>query len=846
MLIRYQEREAMNSGLTIKAQRVITQYAQEEAKKFGSEKVEPEHVFLGLIKDRDSIAVKVLEKLEVNVEKVRYALENQLKTADTTLRMGEIQPSERVQKILNFSLEESKLLRHHYIGTEHLLLGIYREEDGAMSNILSEYDIDINQLRKTTVDMLGFGSFSLRGEFKDKVEKNVVKTSTLDSFSRDLTEFAKKDKLDPVVSRETEIERIAQVLCRRTKNNPMLIGEPGVGKSAIVEGLATRIFRREIPEILQDKRVVALDLVACIAGTKYRGEFEERIKNIMNEIKRAGNIILFIDEVHTIIGTGGAEGSMDASNILKPMLSRGEIQCIGATTLSEYKKYIERDTALVRRFQKISVTEPDVSSTIKILEGLKHRYEDFHSVSYSKETIEKAAKYAKRYLNDRFLPDTAIDLMDEAGSKVRILNSNRPKFIKEIELEIDELTENKREVVKNQEFEKAAVLRDDIKKKKKALEDALNQWKDTKKNKRIRITPQDIAKVVENLTKIPVGKLERKDSKRILEMRPWLEKRVLGQEKAVEALCRSYKRSTAGIKVGKRPSGAFFFLGPTGVGKSELAKRLAEYVFGHRDALIKFDMSEFMEKHTVSRLIGAPPGYVGYSEGGQLTDRVRQKPYSVVLLDEVEKAHPDIFNILLQVFEDGQLTDHLGHVVDFSNTILIMTSNLGSKDIVSDTPLGFRNAGDNKGLVASTQQKAMVMNEVKRVFSPEFINRLDDIIVFEQLSLESVNKIFDIIFEEINQTAKERNLTLKIDEEAKKFLCEKGYSPQYGARPLRRVIQSEIEDLLAEIILKGEIRGKEEVSLFLKNDKIVYDVKSLVSPKKTPANKKPKANLDNK
>lgn len=823
----------MNSGLTIKAQRVITQYAQEEAKKFGSEKVEPEHVFLGLIKDRDSIAVKVLEKLEVNIEKVRYMLENQLKAAgSSTLKMGEIQPSERVQKVLNHSLEESKLLRHHYIGTEHLLLSVFREEDSQVSNLLADYDVDINQLRKATVDMLGFGSFSTKGEYREKIDKRVVKTTTVDSFSRDLTELAREGKLDPVVGREWEIERVAQVLCRRTKNNPMLVGEPGVGKSAIVEGLANSIFKREIPEILQDKRVVALDLAACIAGTKYRGEFEERIKNIMNEIKRAGNIILFIDEVHTIIGTGGAEGSMDASNILKPALSRGELQCIGATTMSEYKKYIERDTALVRRFQKINVVEPSVDSTIKILEGLRPRYESFHNVIYRKETIDTAARYAKRYLSDRFLPDTAIDLIDEAGSKKRILSSNRPAFLKDMELDIDKLSEQKKEVVKKQEFERAAILRDQIKSKKKELEDALNKWKDSSKQKKTHVTPDDIAKVIEGLTKIPVSRLEKKESDRLKGMEKWLSERVWGQENAVKTLCKSYRRSIAGLKVSKRPVGSFFFLGPTGVGKSELAKRLAEYVFGSREALIKFDMSEFMERHAVSRLIGAPPGYVGYNEGGQLTDQVRQKPYSVVLFDEIEKAHPDVFNILLQILEDGALTDNLGHTVDFSNVIFIMTSNIGSKEIMPNARLGFYSQLSEEMPERRKRIGSLVKGEVKRVFSPELLNRIDEMVVFNPLGKGEMTKIFDLLFSDIKKAADEKKISIVVDDAAKNHISEKGYDPEYGARPLRRVMQSEIEDRLAEVILHQKLKANDKLVFSLKNGEVVCSVVSAASKAK--------------
>ncbi len=816
-------------GLTFKAQKILTEYAQEEARKFSSQKVEPEHIFLALIRDAQSIAVKILERLDINLEKVKYAVENDLKTGESVLKMGEISHSPRVETVLNLSAEESKILHHHYIGTEHLLIGIFKEEQGKVGVYLGEYDVTIELLRQTIISILGYGNQKNNTQKKNfSKNKKAVKTNVLDSFSKDLTLLAQQKKLDPVIGRDQEIHRLIQILSRRTKNNPILIGEPGVGKSAIVEGLANSISDGEVPDILLNKRVVSLDLASCIAGTKYRGEFEERIKNIVNEIKKAGNIIIFIDEVHTIIGTGGAEGSMDASNILKPGLSRGELQCIGATTLNEYKKYIERDTALSRRFQKISVDEPTITNAIHILEGLKSRYEHYHNVTYPKPLIETVVRYSKRYLGDRFLPDSAIDLIDEAGSKVKLLNSNKPNFIKEIELEIKKLNEEKNAVVSQQEFEKAAVLRDKIKQKKNELVLRSEKWENDQKKKKIEVTQEDIALVVENITKIPVTKLEKNESRRLLEMEKILKEKIIGQNNAVEIISKSYRRARAGIKSSHKPVGSFMFLGPTGVGKSELAKRLAEFIFGTKDALIKIDMSEFMEKHTISRLIGAPPGYVGYQEGGQLTDFVRQKPYSVILLDEIEKAHPDIFNILLQILEDGFLSDHLGHKVDFSNTMVIMTSNLGSKEIVNKSSLGFRQGSEEDNYEAL---KNTVMEEVKRYFSPELINRVDDLIIFKPLSEDSLISILDIFIDELEASLLEKKLKLSLSKEVKQKMIEKGYNKQYGARPMRRVIQKEIEELLADGIIKEEIKDGDTVKFSLKKDKICFSVDPLVQAK---------------
>ncbi len=823
----------MNSGLTIKAQRVISQYAQEEAQKLGSAYIEPEHVFLGLIRGQDSIAVRVLHKLDINIEKISYSLENELKDGISTLKKGNIKASDRVKKVLNYSFEESRLLRHHYIGTEHLLLGIFREEESVISGLLSDQGISIGDLRKTTVELLGFGSFT-KSVSKVVVEKKSYKTPTIDSFSRDLSQLAEEEKLDPVVAREKEIDRVIQILSRRTKNNPILIGEPGVGKSAIVEGLAIKIKERSVPEILQYKRIVNLDLAACIAGTKYRGEFEDRIKKIMNEIFRAENIILFIDEVHTIIGTGGAEGSMDASNILKPSLSRGEIQCIGATTLNEYKKYIERDSALARRFQKIHVEEPSLENSLKILGGLKKHYEKFHNTIYSTGALENAVYYAKRYLSDRQLPDTAIDLIDEAGAKVRIMNSNRPPSIKNIEEEIDDLNRKKKDVIKKQEFEKAAYLRDEIKKKKETLEERTENWKKERLKRKIRISSEDIARIVENLTGVPVTKIEKNEAQRISNMERSLGEQVLGQKEAITAISKVYRRQRAGLKNPRRPAGSFIFLGPTGVGKSELVKRLSEFIFGTKDALFKIDMSEFMEKHSVSRLIGAPPGYIGYQEGGQLTERIRQKPYSIILFDEIEKAHRDVFNILLQVLEDGRLTDHLGNNVDFSNAILIMTSNLGSKEMSDKLPFGFHTGGNSR--LSYQQIKNVVMSSMKKHFSPEFLNRIDDIIVFNTLEKQHMLGITKLILVELQETLANKHIYFEVSNKLLALIAEKGFDRQYGARPVRRVIQNRIEDVLADAIVAKTVNSQD--SLYLDYDEL-HDKVTITKKEKKEAKELP-------
>ncbi|HBE04827.1 MAG TPA: ATP-dependent Clp protease ATP-binding subunit ClpC, partial [Spirochaetia bacterium] len=636
------------------------------------------------------------------------------------------------------------------------------------------------------------------------------KTPTINQFGRDLTELAAAGKLDPVIGRTIEVERVIQILSRRTKNNPILLGEPGVGKSAIVEGLAQRIFSKNIPDLLHNKRVVVLDLAACVAGTKYRGEFEERLKNIILEIKRAENIIVFIDEVHTIIGAGGAEGAMDAANILKPALARGELQCVGATTLNEYKKYIEKDTALVRRFQPIQIEEPNIDDTKKILMGIKEKYEAHHKVKYSDQAVHAAVTMAKKYITERFLPDTAIDLIDEAGARAHLTSSIRPPEIKKIEEEIDELNREKTDVVKEQNYEKAAKIRDKIIDARTRLDHLISEWQGRKANDITIITDDDITTIISSITHIPLSRIAENESEKLLHMEEELHKRVIGQDEAIRAISRALRRSRAGLKSNKRPAGSFIFLGPTGVGKSELAKTLAEFMFGKEEALIRIDMSEFMEKHAVSRLIGAPPGYVGYEEGGALTDKIRRRPYSVVLFDEIEKAHPDVFNILLQVLEEGQLTDNLGHTVNFSNTILLMTSNLGSREMLKGGSLGF-SASDQE--MNFEDMKNIALDELKRAFNPEFLNRVDDTIVFRTLGRGDIMAIIDILMKETISALAEKKIKIQIDGSAKNFLAEKGYDRKFGARPLRRLLQKEFEDIMAVKILEGSIKENDTVTI---------------------------------
>ncbi|WP_438435345.1 ATP-dependent protease ATP-binding subunit ClpC [Gorillibacterium sp. sgz500922] len=797
----------MFGRFTERAQKVLA-LAQEEAVRLGHNNIGTEHILLGLIREGEGIAAKALMALGLGLEKIQDEVES-------LIGRGQEQPTNiaytpRAKKVIELSMDEARKLGHTYVGTEHILLGLIREGEGVAARVLNNLGISLNKARQQVLQLLG-SSESVSSNHGSQASVN---TPTLDGLARDLTAFAKEGNVDPVIGRSKEIERVIQVLSRRTKNNPVLIGEPGVGKTAIAEGLAQRIVNNEIPETLREKRVMTLDMGSVVAGTKYRGEFEDRLKKIMDEIRQAGNIILFIDELHTLIGAGGAEGAIDASNILKPALARGELQCIGATTLDEYRKYIEKDAALERRFQPIQVDEPTPDEAIQILHGLRDRYEAHHRVKITDEAIVQAVKLSDRYISDRFLPDKAIDLIDEAGSKVRLRSYTTPPQLKELENRLEDIRKEKDAAVQSQEFEKAAALRDTEQKLKEELEDTRNQWKETQGRTDSEVTPDDIADVVASWTGIPVKKLAEEETERLLQMESILHQRVIGQDEAVKSVSRAIRRARAGLKDVKRPIGSFIFLGPTGVGKTELARALAEAMFGDENAVIRIDMSEYMEKHSTSRLVGAPPGYVGYEEGGQLTEKVRRKPYSVVLLDEVEKAHPEVFNILLQVLEDGRLTDSKGRTVDFRNTLIIMTSNVGAETIKRNSTLGFTASNDNSR--EYTNMKDKVMGELKKSFRPEFLNRIDEIIVFHNLEEAHIQEIVSLMAEDLRKRLKEHDVDFVLTEEAKQFLAKEGYDPAFGARPLRRAIQKHIEDRLSEELLKGNIA---------KGDSLTIDVK---------------------
>ncbi len=833
------------NNFTPRAQQVLA-LARKEADRFNHNYVGTEHLLLGLIKLGQGVAVNVLQKLGLDLETVRIEVEKQVGSGPDTKMSGNIPYTPRVKKVLALAGKEAKALNHSYVGTEHILLGLLREGDGVAARVLKTLEVDIERTRNEVLKELdpNFASGEAEGEESTGESssqggsggpqgeggpggKKDVKTPALKAFGRDLTELAKKGDLDPVIGRKSEIERVIQILCRRTKNNPVLIGEAGVGKTAIAEGLAQEIAAGNVPELLRDKKVITLDLALMVAGTKYRGQFEERIKAVMEEIRKARNVILFIDELHTIVGAGSAEGAMDASNIIKPALSRGELQCIGATTLNEFRKHIEKDSALERRFQQVMVEAPSVEESIEILKGLRPKYEAHHKAKMTDEALEAAAKLSDRYLTGRFLPDKAIDVMDEAGSRARIQATMRPPDVKSIEAEIEEIKGRKEAAIKAQDFEKAAALRDSEKEAKDKLENILTEWRTRRDEQEVLVTDDDIRHVISKWTGVPLSRMEQADMDRLLRVSEELKGKVIGQDEAVYAMGKALRRSRADLKDPKRPIGSFIFLGPTGVGKTHLAKTLAQYMFGDETALIQIDMSEYMDAHNVSRLVGAPPGYVGYEEGGQLSEKVRRRPYSVVLFDEIEKAHPDIWNLLLQILEDGVVTDSLGRKVDFRNTIIIMTSNVGADLVRKNMVMGFGVKSDEHSY---EQMKDKMMSEAKRVFKPEFLNRLDDIIVFHSLTRDDLTKIVDIEVAKVHTRLKPREITFRLTPEATAFLIEKGYDPAYGARPLRRAVERYLEDPMAEEILRGTIKNSDFVVVGEKDKALTFTVGADMPP----------------
>ncbi len=807
----------MFDKFTQRAQRAIG-IAQEEAKRLNHNYIGTEHILLGLLAEGEGIAAKTLINSGIELSKLREKIESMVGAGKEGTELQGITP--RTKTVFEYSFEEARRLNHNYVGTEHLLLALIREGEGIAAKVLVGLGLDINKVYSQVLKLLGNSNARNTSKISDEGSKS-KDTPTIDQYGRDLTDMAIEGKLDPVIGREKEIDRVIQVLSRRTKNNPCLLGEPGVGKTAIAEGLAQKIVEGNIPEMLRGKRVITLALASMVAGAKYRGEFEQRLTKAMEELREAGNVILFIDEMHTIIGAGGAEGAIDASNILKPALSRGEIQAIGATTLDEYKKHVEKDSALERRFQPIMVEEPTTEDTIEILKGLRDRYEAHHKVKITDEALKAAAELSHRYITDRFLPDKAVDLVDEAASKVRLTNATQPEDLKDLEDKLEKLQIEKEEAVSNQDYEKAARLRDEEKSIFKVLEDKKENWK-VSINENATVGEEEIATVVSAWTGIPITKLAEGETERLLNMENILHKRVIGQEEAVESVSRAIRRARVGLKDPKKPIGSFILLGPTGVGKTELTKALAEAVFGDEDSMIRIDMSEYMEKHSVAKLVGSPPGYVGYDEGGQLTEKIRRKPYSVILFDEVEKAHPDVFNILLQMLDDGRLTDGKGRMVDFKNTVIIMTSNVGASRIKKQKTLGFAGIDTDTKKNEYEKMKENVMGELRRQFRPEFLNRIDDIIVFHQLQKEHIKEIVDLMIGELTKRLVELNISIEITDEAKDFLAEKGYDAEYGARPLKRVITKMIEDKLSEEILLGKIAKEDDIMVDVEGEHLVF------------------------
>jgi len=805
--------------------RKVMQLANQEAQRFNHEYIGTEHVLLGLIKEGSGVAANVLKNLDIDLRKIRMEVEKLVQSGPDMVTMGKLPQTPRAKKVIEYSMEEARNLNHNYVGTEHILLGLLREQEGVAAQVLMNLGLKLEDVREEVLNLLGHGmeeggeragmggrqpagAGGGGGETSTKSGKS--KTPALDSFGRDLTELARQGKLDPVIGREKEIERAIQILCRRTKNNPVLLGEAGVGKTAIVEGFAQRVIDGNVPELLADRRIVVLDLAMMVAGTKYRGQFEERIKAVMNEVRRAKNTILFIDELHTLVGAGGAEGAIDASNVLKPALARGEIQCIGATTLDEYRKYIEKDSALDRRFQIIMIEPASKTEAVEILKGLRDRYESHHRVQITNEALEAAVELSSRYITGRCLPDKAIDVIDEAGARVRLKAMTKPPDLKEIDDEVEKLNKEKEEAVANQDFEKAAALRDQADKLKKKKQSMTRDWRDKSREADGVVDEEVVAEVVSKMTGIPLTRMSTEDQARLMGMEGELHKKVIGQDAAIKSVSKAVRRSRSGLKDPKRPIGSFVFAGPTGVGKTLLAKALAQFMFGDAEALIQIDMSEYMEKHNVSRLIGAPPGYVGFEEGGQLTEKIRRRPYAVVLLDEIEKAHPDVFNMLLQVMEEGRLTDSFGRNVDFRNTIIIMTTNAGAEAIKNEAAFGFQKPDDDASYEG---MKGRVNERIEKVFRPEFLNRLDDVIVFHHLTIDDLKKVIDIELEKVRERLAERGLKLELTDEAKQFLIKKGSDTDFGARPLRRALENYIEDPVSEELLKGEFQGKDTIQV---------------------------------
>ncbi|MEK4563198.1 ATP-dependent protease ATP-binding subunit ClpC [Alkalihalobacillus sp. FSL R5-0424] len=805
----------MFGRFTERAQKVLA-LAQEEAIRLGHNNIGTEHILLGLIREGEGIAAKALQALGLGPEKLQKEVETLIGKGQEGSKTKHYTP--RAKKVIELSMDEARKLGHSYVGTEHILLGLIREGEGVAARVLNNLGVSLNKARQQVLQLLGSNEGGSSQQQGGAVSN--ANTPTLDSLARDLTAIAREESLDPVIGRSKEIERVIQVLSRRTKNNPVLIGEPGVGKTAIAEGLAQAIIANEVPETLRNKRVMTLDMGTVVAGTKYRGEFEDRLKKVMDEIRQAGNVILFIDELHTLIGAGGAEGAIDASNILKPSLARGELQCIGATTIDEYRKYIEKDAALERRFQPIQVNEPTLDESIQILKGLRDRYEAHHRVTITDTAIEEAVKLSDRYIPDRFLPDKAIDLIDEAASKVRLRSYTAPPDLKELEQKLEETRKEKDASVQSQEFEKAASLRDTEQRLREQLDEMKNNWKKKQGQENTEVAVEDIAQVVASWTGIPVAKLAEEETERLLKMEEILHQRVVGQEEAVLSISKAVRRARAGLKDPKRPIGSFIFLGPTGVGKTELARAVAETLFGDEDSVIRIDMSEYMEKHSTSRLVGSPPGYVGHEEGGQLTEKIRRKPYSVILLDEIEKAHPDVFNILLQVLEDGRLTDSKGRTVDFRNTAVIMTSNVGASALKGNKYLGFTTETEGREY---KDMKDRVMGELKKSFRPEFINRIDEIIVFHALEKKHIREIITLMAEQLKTRLKEQGIDFELTEEAKDKITDLGYDPEYGARPLRRALQKQVEDRLSEELLKGTIAKGQKAVIGVKDNELFVE-----------------------